>query len=85
MLDDAWETGLPTTITVLVEGSGASLFGRNWLEEIQLNWAEIAKINGITSKTSKQDTTPKGLPIKKLQPKNDRTERRLFFVIKVSN
>ena len=37
---------------IVVEGSGTPLFGRNWLEQIQLYWAEIAKINGITSKLS---------------------------------
>lgn len=45
---------------IVVEGSGTPLFGRNWLEEIQLNWAEIAKINGITPKSNNQNT-PKGL------------------------
>ena len=40
------EANLPL---VVVEGSGPPLFGRNWLEKIQLNWAEIAKINGITT------------------------------------
>lgn len=53
-----WERGQPTSYCV--EGSGTPLFGRNWLEEIQLNWAEIAKINGITSKSNNQNT-PKGL------------------------
>ena len=51
------EANLPL---IVVEGSGTPLFGRNWLEEIQLNWAEIAKINEITSKPSNQ-YTPKGL------------------------
>ena len=33
---------------VVVNGDGISLLGRNWLEEIKLNWNEVAKINGIT-------------------------------------
>ena len=40
------EANLPL---IVVEGSGLPLFGRNWLEKIQLNWAEIAEINGITT------------------------------------
>ena len=42
---------------VVVEGSGPSLFGRNWLESVQLNWVEIAQVNGIR----KGATRPKGL------------------------
>ena len=34
------EANLPL---IVVEGSGTPLFGRNWLEQINLNWAEIAK------------------------------------------
>jgi len=33
---------------VVVKGDGISLLGRNWLEEIKLDWNEVAKINGIT-------------------------------------
>lgn len=43
---------------IVVEGSGIPLFGRNWLEQIKLDWAEIVKINGVTSQPSKP---PKGL------------------------
>ena len=32
---------------VVCKGSGVSLLGRNWLQELKLNWQEIAKINGI--------------------------------------
>ena len=32
---------------VVCKGRGVSLLGRNWLQELQLNWQEIAKINGI--------------------------------------
>jgi len=28
-------------------GNGLSLLGRNWLQEVKLNWPEIAKINGV--------------------------------------
>ena len=48
------EANLPL---IVVEGSGPPLFGRNWLEKIQLNWDEIAKINGITV----NQYTPPGL------------------------
>ena len=35
---------------VVVKGArdGISLLGRNWLEEIKLDWNDVAKINGIT-------------------------------------
>ena len=33
---------------VVIKGDGISLPGRNWLEQIKLDWHEIAKINGIT-------------------------------------
>ena len=33
---------------VVVKGEGISLLGRNWLEEIRLDWNEVTKINGIT-------------------------------------
>ena len=33
---------------VVCKGSGLSLLGRNWLEELKLNWQEIARINGVT-------------------------------------
>ena len=29
-------------------GGVTKLLGRNWLQELRLNWQEIAKINGIT-------------------------------------
>ena len=37
---------LPLTV---VEGQGPSLFGRNWLEKVKLDWTEIAKVNSVTS------------------------------------
>ena len=33
---------------VVIKGDEISLLGRNWLEQIKLDWHEIAKINGIT-------------------------------------
>ena len=33
---------------VVCKGNGLSLLGRNWLEELKLNWQEIARINGVT-------------------------------------
>ena len=33
---------------IVVEGNGISLFGRNWLKGLKLNWTEIAKIKGVT-------------------------------------
>ena len=29
---------------VVIKGNGPSLFGRNWLEKIKLNWPEIHKL-----------------------------------------
>ena len=37
---------------MVVEGTGVSLLGRNWLERIPLNWMEIAKINGVIKSSS---------------------------------
>ena len=34
---------------MVVEGQEPSLFGRNWLEKIKLDWTEIAKLNSVTS------------------------------------
>ena len=51
------EANLPL---IVVEGSGTPLFGSNWLEQINLNWAEIAKINEVESATS-ESKTPQGL------------------------
>ena len=45
---------------IVVEGSGTPLFGRNWLEQINLNWAEIAKINRVDSVAGRSNT-PQGL------------------------
>ena len=33
---------------VVVKGDGILLLGRNWFEEIKLDWNEVAKINGTT-------------------------------------
>ena len=33
---------------IVCKGSGLSLLGRNWLEEIKLNWSQIANANGVT-------------------------------------
>ena len=35
-------------LVVVKRDDGISLLGRNWLEEIRLDWNEVAKINGIT-------------------------------------
>ena len=34
---------------IVVEGQGPSLFGRNWLEKVNLDWREIAKVNSVTT------------------------------------
>ena len=34
---------------IVVEGQGPSLFGRNWLEKVNLDWKEIAKVNTVTT------------------------------------
>ena len=33
---------------IVCKGNGLSLLGRNWLEEIKLNWSQIAHANGVT-------------------------------------
>ena len=33
---------------VVCKGDGLSLLGRNWLQELKLNWQVIARINGVT-------------------------------------
>ena len=33
---------------IVCKGNGLSLLGRNWLEEIKLNWSQIAHANGAT-------------------------------------
>ena len=33
---------------IVCKGNGSSLLGRNWLEEIKLNWSQIAHANGVT-------------------------------------
>ena len=40
-----WKNSL--TITSRCKGNRISLLGRNWLEDIKLDWSEVAKINGI--------------------------------------
>lgn len=40
------EANLPL---IVVEGWGTPLSGRNWLEQINLKWAKIAKVKSITS------------------------------------
>ena len=42
---------------MVVGGCGLSLFGRNWLQLVKLDWTKLAKINGVTSQ--------KNLPIQK--------------------
>ena len=32
-----------------MEGEGPSLFGRNWLEKVNLDWREIAQVNSVTT------------------------------------
>ena len=34
---------------IVVEGQGPSLFVRNWLEKVNLDWREIAKVNSVTT------------------------------------
>ena len=34
---------------IVVEGQGPSLFGRNWLEKVNLDWRELAKVNSVTT------------------------------------
>ena len=39
---------------IVCKGNGLSLLGRNWLEEIKLNWSQIAHANSVT-----KDNQPK--------------------------
>ena len=36
---------------VVVQGQGPSLFGRNWLQEVKLNWTELARVHSIHTYT----------------------------------
>ena len=40
---------------IVSKGNGLSLLGRNWLEEIRLNWSEIACTNGMKLSQSELD------------------------------
>ena len=40
---------------IICKGNGLSLLGRNWLEEIKLNWPEIAYAHGVKTNQSKLD------------------------------
>ena len=40
---------------IVCKGNGLSLLGRNWLEEIRLNWPEIACTNGVKTSQSELD------------------------------
>ena len=43
------------TLTVLVvSGDGTSLFGRNWLGAIRLNWGEIKKVHCMVDNLMEQ-------------------------------
>jgi len=35
---------------VVVAGKGLSLFGRNWLQAIKLDWTKLARINGVAGR-----------------------------------
>ena len=35
---------------VVVAGKGLSLFGRNWLQAIKLDWTKLATINGVAGR-----------------------------------
>ena len=40
----AYRDQVATLPLLVVEGSGPSLFGRNWLRKIQLDWSEVKKV-----------------------------------------
>ena len=40
----AYRNQVATLPLLVVEGSGPSLFGRNWLRKIQLDWSEVKKV-----------------------------------------
>ena len=45
-----------------MEGEGPSLFGRNWLEKVNLDWREIAKVNEKRSSPMKEFACIQALP-----------------------
>ena len=46
---------------IVVEDDGHSLFGRNWLNEIQLNWCEIKNMHMENNATKKSERTERTL------------------------
>lgn len=44
-IEVTYESQKMTLPLVIVKGEGASLFGRNWIEHIQLNWSSINSVN----------------------------------------
>ena len=44
-------------LLVVVQGQGPSLFGRNWLQEIKLNWTELAQVHSIHTTTKTDQLT----------------------------
>ena len=39
---------------VVVRGNGVSLLGRNWLQEVKLDWSEVARVNGVNQRVSQR-------------------------------
>ena len=39
---------------IVVEGQGPSLLGRNWLEQVKLDWSEVAKTHIVTPATQQE-------------------------------
>lgn len=44
---------------IVVEGQGPSLFGRNWLEQVKLDWSEIAKTHLVMPATQQEEELEK--------------------------
>ena len=42
---------------VIVQGQDPSLFGRNWLQKVKINWAELARAHSIHATTKTDQLT----------------------------
>ena len=48
-VDVSYEDEMFTLSLIVVQGSGPSFLGRNWLQQIKLNWTKIRVVSPKTS------------------------------------